>query len=76
MQVLKNGEICPKMYDSELWKDIFPQIKEDDWEIVEQYLNKEQDNFVVKLRQDCSSVSYLVSFFSDKKVSDKEKDEN
>lgn len=47
MQVLKNGEICPKMYDSELWKDIFPQIKEDDWEIVEQYLNKEQDNFEI-----------------------------
>lgn len=47
MQVLKNGEICPKMNDSELWKDIFPQIKEDDWETVEQYLNKEQDNFVV-----------------------------
>ena len=52
MQVLKNGEICPKMNDSELWKDIFPQIKEDDWETVEQYLNKEQDNFVDKLRQD------------------------
>ena len=32
------------MNDSELWKDIFPQIKEDDWETVEQYL--------VKLRQD------------------------
>ena len=52
MQVLKNGEICPKMNDSELWKDIFPQIKEDDWETVEQHLNKKQDNFVVKLRQD------------------------
>lgn len=99
MQVLKNGEICPKMNDSELWKDIFPQIKEDDWETVEQYLNKEQDNFVVKLRQDYPLLSeedihiivllrlevshekiarqfQLVSFFSDKKVSDKEKDEN
>ena len=52
MQVLKNGEICPKMNDPELWKDIFPQIKEDDWETVEQHLNKKQDNFVVKLRQD------------------------
>ena len=52
MQVLKNGEICPKMNDSELWKDIFPQIKEDDWETVEQHLNKKQDNFVVKLRQE------------------------
>lgn len=27
MQVLKNGEIYPKMNDSELWKEIFPQIK-------------------------------------------------
>ena len=54
MQVLKNGEIYPKMNDSELWKEIFPQIKKDDWETVEQHLNKEQDNFVIKLRQDYS----------------------
>lgn len=54
MQVPKNGEIYPKMNDSEQWKDIFPQIKKDDWETVEQHLNKEQDNFVVKLRRDYS----------------------
>ncbi len=54
MQVLKNGEIYPKMNDSELWKEIFPQIKKDDWETVEQHLNKEQDNFIIKLRQDYS----------------------
>lgn len=52
MLVPKNGEIYLKMNDSELWMDIFPQIKKEDWETVEQYINKEQDNFVVKLRQD------------------------
>ena len=48
----KNGEIYLKMNDSKQWMDIFPQIEKGDWETVEQYLNKEQDNFVVKLRQD------------------------
>lgn len=52
MLVPKNGEIYLKMNDSELWMDIFSQIKKEDWETVEQYINKEQDNFVVKLWQD------------------------
>lgn len=52
MRVPKNGGICRKMNDAEQWKDIFPQIKKEDWETVEQCLNKEQDNFVVKLRRD------------------------
>lgn len=56
MQLPKNGEIYPKMNDSKLWEDIFPQIKKDDWETIEQYLNKEQDNFVVKLRRDYPSL--------------------
>ena len=59
MQVLKNGEICPKMNDSELWKDIFPQIKEDDWETVElrqdyPLLSEEDIHIIVLLRLEVS----------------------
>ena len=34
------------------WLDTFSQIEKEDWDTVEQYLNEEQDNFVVKLRRD------------------------
>lgn len=34
------------------WLDTLSQIEKEDWDTVEQYLNEEQDNFVVKLRRD------------------------